>query len=86
MNPENDSIKLTKHQAAAIQRNITDIEQYQQVIKEIQAKAEADRRMTDVIVLDGGFKPADYAQYALGEKDGEPHLILIRKPKPVEGI
>lgn len=78
MNPvaENDSVKLSKHQAAAILRNLTEMQQVQQVM---QLKAEADKRMTDMLVLDGGFNPADYAQYALGERDGEPHLILIRK-------
>lgn len=79
-----DSIKLTKNQVAAIQKNIAAFQDHQQQVAEHQRQmqliAAADKNLTDFFTSDAGLNPDDYVQYVLGEKDGEPHLILIRKP------
>jgi hypothetical protein len=66
-------IDITKNQADAIRADITEINQMQQIL---QLKMQANKRMTDTIVLDADKKPADYKNYELEEKGGKTVMVL----------
>lgn len=69
-------IPLTKHQAEAIRADITEINRIQEILA---VKSQANKRMTDVMVLDAGLDPETYAKYSLEEKNGKAEMVLEHK-------